>query len=52
MWEIEGDRSYHISKLARALKHIFSPCEKCAFVFLIYFKVRSANTKLVQKSQH
>lgn len=32
LWKIEGDRSYHISKLARALKHIFNPCEKPTLV--------------------
>lgn len=30
--EIEGHRRYHFRKLARALKHIFSPCAKYAFV--------------------
>lgn len=32
LWETEGHRRYHFIKLARALKHIFSPCGKCAFV--------------------
>lgn len=32
LWEIEGHRRYHYSKLARALEHIFSPCGKCALI--------------------